>query len=310
VTKGLRTYPASHITLQQVAVAVNGHIVGREVRCPGPGHSQHDDSLAIALAPGSLDGFVVHSHAGDDWQACKNYVRTLLGIRPDMRVAAAERPLALPARRSTPLPPSPALTNSRRAADLWGAAIPARNSPIEGYFRCRFAGREAPRVVMEGGSLRWHGGERIPGAIGAMLALMTNPVTGEPTGVHRTYLDPDLKRMKRMMLGPKGIVRLWPDDAVTMGLAIGEGIESTLAGAILTGRLPAWAALDAGQLADFPVLGGIECLTVFVDNDLSRTGQVAADRCAARWAAAGVQVDLLTPRHPADFNDLLGERSE
>jgi len=149
----------------------------------------------------------------------------------------------------------------------------------------------------------------MPGAMGAMLALMTNAVTGEPTGVHRTYLDPHHRRIKRMMLGPKGIVRLWPDEAVTMGLAIGEGIESTLAGAILTDRLPAWAALDAGQLAGFPVLAGIECLTIFADHDVSRTGQDAADLCAARWAAAGVQVDLLTPNRPADFNDLLGECS-
>lgn len=295
------------LTLQQLAAALNGQVVGREVRCAGPGHSQHDDSLAVALAPQSLDGFVVHSHAGDDWRACKEYVRALLGIPTDMRRTVRQRPVASPIERTIPRPME--LTNSRRAADLWAAANPARNSPIEGYFCCRFAGRDAPRAALEGGSLRWHGGERIPGAIGAMLALMTNPVTGEPTGVHRTYLDPELKRLKRMMLGPKGIVRLFPDDAVTMGLAIGEGIESTLAGVILTDRGPAWAALDAGQLAGFPALAGIECLTIFVDHDLSRTGQNAADECAARWAAAGVQVDLLTPNCPADFNDLLGERS-
>lgn len=305
MTNHPKSYPASHITLQQVASAVNGHIIGREVRCPGPGHSKHDDSLAIALAPDALDGFVVYSHAGDDWRACKEHVRALLGIGTDLHGAATKYKVASAIGRSISQPTEP--TNSRRATDLWAAADPARNSPIEGYFRRRFGRREAPLVALEGGSLRWHGGERIPGAIGAMLALMTHPVTGEPTGVHRTYLDPDLKRITRMMLGPKGIVRLWPDDAVTMGLAIGEGIESTLAGVILTDRCPAWAALDAGQLAGFPVLAGIECLTIFVDHDLNRTGQDAADQCAARWGGAGVQVDLLTPNRPADFNDLLGE---
>jgi putative DNA primase/helicase len=290
--------------LQHIAAALNGRVVGQEVRCPGPGHSSRDDSLAVALAPGSPDGFVVHSHAGDDWRECKAYVRQRLGLPAEIRSVAAEKPVALQTLRDRHQ--HTGRTNSRRAADLWAAASSLPNTPVEDYFRRRFAGHGVPQVVLEGGALRWHAGERAAGAIGAMLALMTDPITREPTGVHRTYLDPDFKRIMRMMLGPKGIVRLWPDEAVTMGLAIGEGIESTLAGAMLTERVPAWAGLDAGQLARFPVLSGVECLTIFVDHDLSLTGQKAADLCAARWTGAGRQVALLTPKRPADFNDLVG----
>jgi hypothetical protein len=50
------------LTLQAIARAVNGKIVGQNVRAPGPGHSRSDDSLAIKLAD-NAHGFVVHSHS-------------------------------------------------------------------------------------------------------------------------------------------------------------------------------------------------------------------------------------------------------
>src|SRR5688572_20689986 len=78
------------VTLQQLAGALDGHVVGREVRCPGPGHSRRDDSLAVAPTPESPDGFIVHSHAGDDWRECKAYVRERLGLPADMRSIAAK----------------------------------------------------------------------------------------------------------------------------------------------------------------------------------------------------------------------------
>jgi RecA-family ATPase len=50
------------ITLQAIARAVNGKIVGQNVRAPSPGHSRSDDSLAITLAD-NAHGFIVYSHS-------------------------------------------------------------------------------------------------------------------------------------------------------------------------------------------------------------------------------------------------------
>ena len=99
--------------------------------------------------------------------------------------------------------------------------------------------------------LRWHTG------IGALVAVMTEPITGKPCGVHRTFLDADGRKIERKMLGQQGVVRLSPDDHVTVGLGLTEGIEDALA--ILLSRLGSGVGCDgAGAIARFPVLAGIE----------------------------------------------------
>jgi hypothetical protein len=124
-------------------------------------------------------------------------------------------------------------------------------------------------------------------------------------------------KVGRKTLGPNAgcVIRLWPDDEVERGLVIGEGVETTLAaatriqhrGTLLT---PAWATGDAGHLENFPVLPGIEALTVLVDHDENGRGQRATAECARRWTAAGREVTQLIPRIPGrDFADLVGEPS-
>ena len=60
-------------------------------------------------------------------------------------------------------------------------------------------------------------------------------------------------------------MRLWPDDEVTLGLLVGEGLETVLAAA--RGFTPAWACLDAWHLKTLPVLGGLDYLTIVADHD-------------------------------------------
>ena len=55
-------------------------VAGGQVLAPGPDHSEKDRSLAIKLAPQLAEGFIVHSHAGDDAMACKDYVRSKVGL--------------------------------------------------------------------------------------------------------------------------------------------------------------------------------------------------------------------------------------
>jgi hypothetical protein len=99
------------------------------------------------------------------------------------------------------------------------------------------------------------------------------------------------------MLGHKGAIRLSPDDAVTLGLGLVEGVEDGLA-VLLSGWSPVWAAADAGALAKFPVLDGIEALTIFADADAA--GMNAATECAARWTEAGAEARISPPVRTRD----------
>jgi putative DNA primase/helicase len=100
------------LTLRGLAQALGGHVEGSCVRVPGPGHSKRDDSLRIVLSSRAENGFVVHSHAGDDWQACRDYVVQRLGLSRDIK--------------SRPRRFVPRLTGEQeryaRARELWHAA--------------------------------------------------------------------------------------------------------------------------------------------------------------------------------------------
>ena len=43
-----------------------------------------------------------------------------------------------------------------------------------------------------------------------LLALMRDPISDAPTGIQRTALTADARKIDRMMLGPAGVVKLWP----------------------------------------------------------------------------------------------------
>ena len=68
------------IDLRSLARALGGEVRGDEVLCPGPRHSAKDRSLAVKPNNYAPDGFVVHSFAGDDPIACKDYVREKAGL--------------------------------------------------------------------------------------------------------------------------------------------------------------------------------------------------------------------------------------
>lgn len=165
-------------------------------------------------------------------------------------------------------------------------------------------------AVPEHGDLRWHpkcpfDGETKPCILGRYTAAIDN----QPRGIWRRPIDGS----KPKAFGPVAgcVIRLWADDAVTLGLVLGEGIETTLAAATRiihnnTLLQPAWAAGFAGNMASFPVLAGIDAITLLVDHDESGTGQRAADECAARWRQAGREVIRLTPTIPGyDFNNVV-----
>ena len=184
---------------------------------------------------------------------------------------------------------------------LWTEAQASSGSPVEKYLATRGL------HIEPGLPLKFHpacprGTERLP----AMLALMTEPLTGTAVGVHRTYLRPDGSgkadvEPPKMMLGHAGIIRLSHDDDVTIGLGICEGIENALTIMQHFQWHPVWGAGSAGAIAKFPVLQGVENLTIFADHDIAGTN--SAQECSKRWRNAGCQSRIIVPRQYGDWND-------
>jgi hypothetical protein len=141
-----------------------------------------------------------------------------------------------------------------------------------------------------------------------MIALMTDAVTGEACGLHRTFLLGDGSRKalgpnSRKMLGKAGIIRLSPDDEVELGLGICEGIETGLS-LLAAGWAPIWACGSLIGVRSFPILSGIEAITIFSDPQANEIE--AARDCARRWAADGREAAVRIPGPGGDWNDALG----
>jgi putative DNA primase/helicase len=68
------------MSLQEIARAMGGVVATGGVNAPGPGHKPSDRSLRIFLDTHKEDGIRVHSFAGDDPIACKDYVGGKLGL--------------------------------------------------------------------------------------------------------------------------------------------------------------------------------------------------------------------------------------
>jgi hypothetical protein len=290
------------IDLRTIASALGGDLAGGQVIAPGPGHSRNDRSLSIRLSAAAPFGFVAFSHAGDDWRVCRDYVLGRLGISPERKLEprmAADVPTRQPDDAS----------RIARAIALWKESTDPRSSLVEVYLASRALVLPAEFV---GEVIRFHprcpfGTERHP----CMVALMRDVVTDEPRAIIRTALTPTGQKIDRKMLGPKAgaAVKLSSDEAVTTALTIGEGVETALA-AIALGFAPAWACGDAGAIREFPVLPGIECLTIAVDRDKSGTGQQAALEYSARWTNSGREVFRVIPtKAGADLNDVLRSRA-
>lgn len=218
--------------------------------------------------------------------------------RPEPRPAPAQEPQRQPENHDS----------VRFASMIWREAASPTGTPVETYLASR--GLTLPPDA----PIRFHpscprGPERLP----AMVSLMTGPNSGEPCGIHRTFLLPDgsgkADGAQKMMLGAAGVIRLVPDDEVTTGLGLAEGIETALAVMQRAGWSPVWAACSASGIAKFPVLPGIEALTIFADADDNGAGIRAAHECAARWHDAGAEVKISKPPTGNDWLDALCRRA-
>lgn len=271
------------------------------------------DALRVFVAGPKLGCWTdFHANAGGDALALIAHLRSLplreaiSWVRAWLGDDSVHRSRnTLPAPESLLRPPDtrrklPATIDAARR--IWRECVPAEGTLTETYLAARGLQLEP------GAPLRFHpacprgDAERLP----AMVALMSDPATGVPCGLHRTFLEPDgrdrLRDQKgRAMLGSAGVVRLVPDAEVTASLGLAEGIETSLAVMQGFGWRPVWAATSAGAIARFPVLLGLEVLVVFADAD--RIGLAAARSCIARWRKAGREARLMAPSE-GDFNSI------
>ena len=276
---------------------------------PSHGRGRGDRNPSLRLADGDTQ-LLVHCYAGCDPRDVLDELRRRgLLDGESSRAASAREPPPIDAEKERER-----TRKLRLAEHTWNEAVPIEGTPGALFFSKR--GIDIT-LAPDFGSLRWH--PRClweSGTTPCIIARYTDAITGEPRGIWRR---PITQGEKPKALGPMAgcVIRLWPDDAITTGLVLGEGVETTLAAALhitLRGTLlqPAWAAGCADSMANFPVLAGIRTLTLLVDNDKNGAGQKAAAECARRWVAAGREVIRLTPRKlGADFNDIvMGKRHE
>jgi hypothetical protein len=216
--------------------------------------------------------------------------------------------------------------DDRRWLTIWNEALPLRCDPkaalgLSYLTRPRAEqgrGLVIPVDLLDGRVLRFHplhhwrteAGEVIQ--VPALIALFRDIITDEAKAIWRRPLTADGRSAgKPKMMGPRAgcAIKLTADEDVTDGLHVGEGPETMLA-AMMRGFVPAWALGDAGGVSSFPVLAGIDALTIVVDNDESGAGQQAASACYDRWRDAGREVWCVVPdKVGADMADVDGDVS-
>ena len=299
-------------SLAGVARKLGGTVVGMQVLCPGPGHSPKDRSLSVRMSTMSDDGFVVFSHAGDDVGACRDHVRALLGLgRPSWQRRQPPAPVAV---LKPSAPDEDEAAKIARAAAIWDEGRDPAGTVVEAYLASR--GLVLPRQAA-GEAIRFHpacpwrdeaSGRTI--RVPAMIAAMRSIATDDVTGVHRTRLTPDGRKVDRRMLGRASgaAIMLTPSSAVEAGLAIGEGIETTLAG-MMMGWAPAWAMGSVGAIARFPLVVGLQSLILFAETGDNGASARAIDAAAKRYGDAGREVIVVTPKCVGDANDAIRERA-
>lgn len=293
-------------SLPEIARALKGQVSGRQVLAPGPNHSHKDRSLSVRLSDSSPDGFVVHSHAGDDWRLCRDHVADALGLARDRwREAREPDPAELARRqeirrRADERDRAEAERRQRFARGMWNEARDPRGSLVERYLNGR--GLDLPGDIA-GDVLRYH--PRCPwenGTMPAMVAAIRCIRTGAIVGVHRTALDPDGRKIGRKVFGSATAAAIMLDPAGDE-LVAGEGIETTMT-ARQIGLSPAWALVSTSNIGALPVIDGVQTLTVLAEIDTApnRPSATAFARVADRWHAAGRRVDRVWP--PIGCGDL------
>jgi CHC2 zinc finger/Toprim domain len=151
----------------------------------------------------------------------------------------------------------------------------------------------------------------------AMVCLFRNVATDAGQAIFRIALTPDAKKIgKGLGYGPRGApsfaglaaIKLFDDADEDQGLVLAEGIETALAAAYGGGYRPVWAMAGTDGIKAFPVLPGIDGLTILAEKDKSgvTASADAVRECGTRWTKAGRDV-IVWKSERGDFNDAVRE---
>jgi putative DNA primase/helicase len=302
------------IDIRAAARALGGDVTGRDaVAAPGPGHSPKDRSLTVRLLAG--DDFLVYSHASDDWQTCKDYVRQRLGLPawqpgdgqdrrvPPSQVKEFDR-AAINAEGERREHTANDVLRIKRACAVWDAGVDPRGTLAEAYLWSRALILDD---AIAGAVLRYHPAcpwrDEDTGAtiyLPALIAAFTSIDDGAVTGIQRIALTPEGRKLGRRMLGivHRAAVKL---DQAGDTLHVGEGIETMMAARQL-GLAPAWALGSAGMVAHFPIT---DTRHLRICGERDEASERAVELCTRRWQAAGRQVQVVLPTVGKDLNDEL-----
>jgi hypothetical protein len=214
---------------------------------------------------------------------------------------------ASPPRRAIAVPPAMSTDDTHRwAMKLWSEAAPIAGTVAERYLtvtrRLVVPADTSPRVLRFHPRCPFGPGVRLP----CLIALYRDIATDAPRAIMRTALTADARKIDRKALGPVdgAAVKLSEHAGATMAITIGEGVETTLAG-LMQGFAPAWALGSVGAVARFPVLAGIESLTILGETGDGGASERAVKECAGRWIAARREVFRATSRVGGDIADAL-----
>jgi hypothetical protein len=307
--------------LRAAAHALGGQVAGKNtILMPGPGHSARDRSLAIRLDPAAPDGFLVFSHAGDDWRECRDHVRECLGL-PRWDPGDEERrnvpphhvekwDLAIIETEADECPRAWSedevvrIANARR---IWEEAQDPRCTLAEQYLRehrrLDLPDELAGRVLRFHPACPWRNEntgktDRIPALIVPFRSIDDDAVTG----IHRIALEPFSAKPNRRMLGivHRAAIKF---DPIGEQLAVGEGVETCMASREL-GYGPTWALGSTGGISFFPIIDGVK--TLFILGERGDASARAIKFCGTRWRKGGWRVRVVMPAPQfSDLNDVL-----
>lgn len=310
------------MTLQQFAGALRGRVVSGGVSFAPEGHSPRDASGRLFIDPLARNGYrIACLSPKDDPLRARDYVDRQCGLprwepganggllnfqhihRSPQEVARRDhaREKLRVAREAEDR------TKAERVGRIWDEAGTDPRSTLVARYLDEHRHLDLPRSVC-GHAVRFHPagpweGESVP----MMLCALRDIHTNEVVGLHRTRLDPrTAAKVDRKMLGRarNTAIKLTADAEVATGLHIAEGVESALAGMAL-GFTPMWAMGSVSGIASFPVLSGIECLTICAET--GEASAAAVEQVGARWTEAGLELRVCHSRHGSDLNDAIRE---
>ena len=281
----------------EIAKTLGGRKVGRTWMACCPAHDDREPSLSISA--GKAGKVLVRCHAGCDQIQVIAALRSR-GLwpgqdgprRPYRSVAAPE-----PDRNAN------ALEKARRkfVARILCRTGSASGSLVECYLASRGIVSPLPPDLRFHPRLRHPSGAYAP----AMVAAIRN-VSGDVTGLHRTWLRDD-GAGKANLAPAKAMLGVCRGGAVRLGdaddeLGVSEGIESGLSVQQVTG-LPVWAALSTSGFTGLELPAHVRKVVILADGD--DPGEAAACDAAVRWKREGRIVRVARPPRGCDFNDLL-----